>query len=363
MFEVKKDIKLLAVGDIALDFKGEGNPFTHVISALKDKDILFGNLETTISDNKGTPLQKGWIFKAPTRYVTFLKGAGFDVLNVANNHILDFGNECLIDTMKTLESNDIAYVGAGENFTEAFKPQIIAKNKLRVGFTGYYFGATKYNILKKPVVAGVNKRAIIKQIKRLKKQDVNIVIVSLHWGYELIFYPSPERVKFYRKLIDAGATVVLGHHPHVIQGMERYKHGLIAYSLGNFQIVNSETREKKGTDQSIILSVEIGKEGVRSYNVIPVKLDNNFIPRIARENECEEILNLIAERAQPIGTNEFCEKWFNEVIERYCSRRMKEIIMTVKKIFDKTPLKNLEWFILPLMIRVYIGLSYYGITR
>ena len=128
------------------------------------------------------------------------------------------------------------------------------------------------------MINDLEQHTIIKDILYARSIS-DIVAVSLHWGTENVFYPSPDQIKLARSFIDAGASLVLGHHPHVVQGVEIYKNGLIAYSLGNFQFEADPRKSiREETRQSIILSIHLNKNNVESYKMIPVKIDENLSP-------------------------------------------------------------------------------------
>lgn len=148
----------------------------------------------------------------------------------------------------------------------------------------------------------------IKDIK-LAKQHSDFVIISLHWGIENVFYPSPKQIDLAHKLIDSGATIILGHHPHVVQGIEKYKNGLIAYSLGNFQFDPSDSYSPNS--QSFILTIELTKNGLEDYNITPVKIGSDFIPVPAVEEQ-EEIRQFIFEISHHINDGTITWRWWFE---------------------------------------------------
>lgn len=223
-------IKLFAVGDISLQVKNNKHPFRNVKDILREKDILFGNLETVLSKSGNFAEKAVLLFSNPQK-VKYLKDVDFDVLNIANNHILDLGMAGFHRTLTSLRENKLDFIGA--NDSPELKYKIQEKNGVKIGFSGYANSgcALTGNYV---WVNKIEEDSIIKDIYFLKAK-CDFVIISLHWGIENVFYPSPEQINLAHKFIDAGATLVLGHHTHVIQGIEQYKHGLIAYSLGNFQ--------------------------------------------------------------------------------------------------------------------------------
>jgi len=248
-------LRLMAVGGISLQTRDSENPFRKVKRVFASKDILFGNLETVLS-NRSKEAEKAVVLYASPDKVGHLKEAGFDVLNVANNHIMDLGPEGFNETLEVLYKNDLLFIGVrNQTFTEPWA--MVKKNDIAVGFLGY--SSMGFSDPRKGIsINRINKAEIIADIRNLKSQ-CDVVIISLHWGFDNIQYPSPEQIALAHSLIDAGATVILGHHPHVIQGIERYRSGLIAYSLGNFQFDPKVSRTK--SNRSLILLVYVFSVG------------------------------------------------------------------------------------------------------
>lgn len=343
--------KLLAVGDISLRTKSDSHPFEKVKKVFKDKNILFGNLETVLS-NRGKVAEKAVVlFTSPDKVVR-LKDAGFDILNIANNHIMDLGVEGVNETLDVLNQNNLRFIGcSNRKFNQS--GAVIKVNNIKLGFLAYYGGG--FNNPQNDIrINGIDEENIIKEIRSLKP-ECDAIILSLHWGTENIFYPSPKQIALAHKLIDSGATIILGHHPHVIQGIERYKNGLIAYSLGNFQFNHSISYSPN--NQSFIFTIELTKDGLEAYDVIPVKIDDDFVPYVPTEEEQEEIRRFITEISQHIinGTITW-GWWFEQIAGEYLSGNMKSFVIRIKKYGVKHLLQCLLWLISPFCIKCYMGL-------
>ena len=224
-------VDLIALGDVSLVCREGQDPFEHVGAFLRAGDLLFGNLEAVLSD-AGPATEKEVTLCVPPRQVEYLKRTGFDVVSVANNHILDCGPQGLSQTLATLREQGIRFVGAGDRVS----PQgyeIIECKGLRLGFLAYCENGVA-DLPAGVFVNRISRPVILEQLHGLKPQ-CDIVAVSLHWGIEYAYYPSPEQIELARDLIRNGAALVLGHHPHVVQGFEQIGAGLIVYSLGSFQ--------------------------------------------------------------------------------------------------------------------------------
>lgn len=342
-------VKLLAVGDIYLQTRNGKHPFEGVKQIFKDKDILFGNLETVLS-NYGRKTEKAVSLHTSPEKVFYLTDARFDILNIANNHMMDLGLEGFNETLEVLNRNNLKFVGAGnQKFNQPY--QIIDKRGIRFGFLGYWEGGFR-DPKESVFINRINEENISADIRNLRLQ-CDFIIISLHWGIENVFYPSPQQIKLARHFIDSGATLILGHHSHAVQGLESYKNGLIAYSLGNFQF----EAEKEKTRRSIILSVEISKNGIENYKAIPIRIDENFLPYPMDNKNELEMLAFIDTISDPIVKNMINERWwFEEISSEHLRGNMKSWIIRIKKYGIKHFIECIRWLISPFIIKCYFGL-------
>ncbi|MBI5629580.1 MAG: CapA family protein [Elusimicrobia bacterium] len=266
-------VSLSAVGDIRLDGPvgeligrhGPEHPTAAVREALK-ADIVFGNLECSVT-TRGTKQAKTWNFRAPSENLASLKEGGFDVLNLANNHSMDYGTEGFLDTLAAVKKRGFIAVGGGKNIEQAEKLRIIERNGLRVGFLGLTstFPPEAWARRKKPGVAYSNFKRFPELIRRAKK-DCDILVVSFHGGTELALEPNQIQKAFAHMAVDAGADLILGHHPHVLQAVELYKGKTILYSLGNFLFVSPAPE----TRTTVIAKAALGRGGVESIEFVPL---------------------------------------------------------------------------------------------
>lgn len=206
--------------------------FQDVRPLLADTDLAFGNLETVLSLHGCIP--DDWHstqLRGHPSYARALRRAGFSVVSVANNHAVQHGHQAFYETLDVLRSANILFCGLRGSAPWASHPLIIEGNE-RVGVLGYSLRPRQYRFDTPPYAEGTA-NDIIADVARLSAH-VDHVLVSLHWGEEFVKSPSDQEVLLGRAVVDAGASLVLGHHPHVVRPVERYKSGLIAYSLGNF---------------------------------------------------------------------------------------------------------------------------------
>ena len=271
-------ITLIAVGDVMLDravgrqIKRYGIkwPFKHVRDTLRLSDLSFCNLECPLSA-KGIKVPKPICFKADPANVECLTDAGFDIVSLANNHSMDCSRPGLIETMHYLDKARIAYTGAGDTPYDASLPTIVTVKGLRIALLarnawlpeGAWFRPDA------PNSSYLDLETIESEVRDAAGQ-ADVVIVSLHWGNEYHTTPREEQVELAHRIVDAGADLILGHHPHVLQKVEKYHGGVIAYSLGNF-LFDSPFKNCKKT---MILKCSLSKSGVSGLEQIPVTIED-----------------------------------------------------------------------------------------
>jgi len=259
--EEADEITLALVGDILpassvarlMEKNGYDYPYRESAALLQAADITAGNLETAITD-RGTPEEnKEYVYRGPAQALPAIREAGFDVLSLANNHTMDFGWIGLQDTMEALNEHDLLHIGAGHDEEEAYAPAIVEVKGFKVAFIGvsnviwktYWKAGKNY-----PGMAEAYDPA--RAIAAIEKADsqADLVVVMVHWGTEYTDQPEPYQVDKGRRFIDAGADLVIGSHPHVLQGFESYKGRWIAYSLGNF--VFSGTKSPQSAETGVL---------------------------------------------------------------------------------------------------------------
>jgi hypothetical protein len=258
----------------------------------KTDDLSLVNLECPITA-RGVKSEKPYTFRMLPSYTGALARAGIDVLNLANNHIFDYGNEGIFDTISYLDSAHIGHIGAGRNVEEAGKPIVASIKGLKIGLLGYYAGGEAPSA--GDTIPGVRQRSlknVAADIAQLRAKDsADYVIVSFHWGKEKAEQPDSGQVWFAHRAIDAGADAVIGHHTHVFSGIERYRKGVIVYSLGNF-IFGGLARNVCDTG---VFEIRLRNQGP-AYKVIPVRV-RNWKARVLEGNAGMEFLNQVKERS------------------------------------------------------------------
>lgn len=280
--------------------------FERVKAVTRAADLFVVNLECPFTD-KGTKLAKNFNFRARPELIAGLEAGGVDVASLANNHLMDYGPEGLFDTLTVLDTAKIARFGAGRSLADARAPAIVDVKGVKVAFLGYFFLGDR-NIEPKEVIAtdatpGVAghfsdtsalKAMLVADVRAAKKK-ADHVIPFFHWGREGRGVPEPYQVELGHAAIDAGASAVIGSHPHVLQGIELYKERPIVYSLGNFVFGGNWN---PGDKRTALVHLLLTKTGLDAVEVTPAKSDaypeRPCQPYLPEGAEAEEVLAHLA---------------------------------------------------------------------
>ena len=298
-----------AVGDIMLGGSAapymkpdHGYAFAATQHLLRGADLAIGNLETALTERHNDWIDKQFRFRNPPAGAGALAAAGFDLVSLANNHSMDFGPEGLADTLAALEAAGVRAHGAGMDRDAARTPRILTlPNGLTLAFLAYSntfpqeFWATSTS----PGTAFGRREHVVADVKAARRR-ADRVVVSFHWGREKATSLREYQPMLAHAAIDAGASLVLGHHPHILQGVERYNGGLVFYSLGNFAFGSFSPSAKT----SALARVRLCEQGPVEFSLVPLNVDNfqvYFQPRPVRGESGREILAELQELSAPLG--------------------------------------------------------------
>lgn len=329
--------QLFAVGDIYFNRSSIEKAYSDLEPLFREADLRFCNYEAPIT-SKGTEFPGRTSFnvalKSPLNAVQGLKSGFFDVISLANNHMLDYGIEGLEETLQVLDKQDIVYVGAGRTTSEATEPVIINKNGISFGFLAfacafpYCYAATyaqpgiaavhihtsyvpnhpwedEHPGVPPNVVTSVNNEDLkrVREAVSKLKDRVDHVIVSYHWGipgqHDLVDY---QRALAYAT-IDAGASIILGHHAHVLQGVEIYQGGVVIYGLSNFlfDLEESVLSQYGSGKETVGAMIKFGHRDIREVIMIPIIMEETG-PRRALQKEGRGIFRLLCNLSEPLST-------------------------------------------------------------
>lgn len=277
-----ESVSLIFAGDVMLDdgpgrlIAAGGDPLGPVAPLLAEADYRIANLECSVSTRGASLPGKPYTFRADPRVLGVMRGR-FDAVAVANNHSGDFGPEAFLDTIDHLRQAGIRSFGGGSNLREAHAPLWLHKNGLRIAVLGYneYKPRSFEAGASRPGVAWSEDSEVLSDIRAARKAGAHIVIPFMHWGWENRHTPSLRQRTLARRMIDAGASLVVGGHPHVIQDAELYRGKLIVYSLGNFVFDGFDLPEER---QGWLLRLEVDRRGLKAWQTRLVQIDTAGTP-------------------------------------------------------------------------------------
>ncbi len=305
LFSPPTGLRLMVAGDVMLargvrtrlERLGPDWAFQLVQPLLKQADLAVANLESPLGTS-GSPVPGKMIwFRAPPDYALALARGGFGAMILANNHILDYGTDCLMETLDALQRAGVRYVGAGRNLAEARQPLLVEKQGVRLALLAYSDFADIFWSWDYPFTfAATESRAGVAPLRldylrediQKARELADVVAVALHWGEEDTNYPNERQLAVAQCALSWGAQIVLGFHPHALQGLQLDQYSLVAYSLGNFVM----DQHRPINTQSMILDLVIDQRGVRAVNVIPCQIEQ-CRPRPLADAEAAQLLGLL----------------------------------------------------------------------
>jgi poly-gamma-glutamate synthesis protein (capsule biosynthesis protein) len=308
------ELSVIGVGDVMLGSwvtpilsdQGIDYPFEKTARYIQSATFSIANLEAPFTTG-GEPFEKRFNFKVPPAHSAGLRNAGFDVVTLANNHTLDYGETGLRSTIGTLKEIGLEHCGAGLNLEEAHRPAVLHSGGKKVAFFGYSMTFPK-EFYAKPDSAGTAypEPELMAANLQAWRDSVDFVVVSFHWGAEKSETPKDYQIFFAHMAIDNGADLVLGHHPHVLQGLEIYKNRLIAYSLGNFAFGSYS----KYATESIVLKVYLNQEGLFYARCLPINVDNReveFQPVVVDGERGQQIISKLRKLSVPLNDRDIID--------------------------------------------------------
>jgi poly-gamma-glutamate capsule biosynthesis protein CapA/YwtB (metallophosphatase superfamily) len=273
-------------------------PFSGTADRLRSADLTIGNLECTLSRN-GRPTQGGDSFGADASSLAGMRDAGFDVLVLANNHLGDYGDRALRETLTTARDG-FATTGAGETLAAALEPAVVERKGVRFGVLA--FNAIGETPAATPSSAGALSVRMPPRTGPLNEEDLarvtdavrglrsraDVVVVYPHWGTQYVHEPVPEQRDVARRLVEAGATAVIGSHPHSVQGMDLHQGRLVAHSLGNFVFDMTFSTQ---VQQGVALELVFWGDRPMAARLLPYRIGDRYVPRwLDRGAEADRIL-------------------------------------------------------------------------
>lgn len=270
-----------------------GNPFAAIAPVLADADLTVVNLETAAAES-GSPEDKSFTFNADPALLGSLSASGVDVISLANNHALDYGADALVETIQRAEAAGLQVVGAGVDAEAAFAPALFDIRGVRVAVVGmsrvlptvdWFAGGGRPGI-----ASAYDEAAAVAAVIRAA-EVADRVVVAIHWGQELAACPDEVQLRLADALAAAGADVIAGHHPHVLQGIELRDQALVAYSLGNFAF----HARAEDTSRTGVLRVTVAGESV-AHDFFPARIEGS-LPVPVTGDAADDVLGTVAARS------------------------------------------------------------------
>ncbi|MCG8637367.1 MAG: CapA family protein [Desulfobacterales bacterium] len=321
----------------------EQNPeslYGDLLPVIREADLSLVNLEAPLSDNGEAVCKSGAVFKGNTRHVSGLSAVPFDAVTLANNHMFDFGVGAFRETVDTLEKNNIRYLGAGMNKEEAAEPLLLTANGTTVAIVNCSEGEDLTAAGKGPGVLGWDIPLVCTRIQKLKK-EADAVIAVVHCGLEYIPFAPTYVIRAFTALAEAGADAVIGHHPHVPQGMFFHENTPIFCSLGNFIFYQPTSFYWRKLGYMVRLGVS--EKGVTDLELVPYRIHDKGISGLTPD-EKTYFLTRFREISSPLSTEQGALDAWNGFIDYYGSRGFKEEVARILEKMDADPGKGAAMF-------------------
>jgi len=343
MNDKTNEILIYAVGDIMLGdhphYMGmgigsrlrqgkTGDPFEHVKHILRQGDIVLGNLETVLSDVTARHGLDGINMRGDPSSARYIAEAGFNVISVANNHAMQHGMPAWFESIQNLRALGISVIGVEEDSVFLLE----CKGR-RIAFLGFSLLPPQYKVESPPYCLACPTE-VQEEIRRAKHK-ADIVILMVHWGDEYPSWPSSQQVRLGESFIRSGASLVIGHHPHVLQGVQKKGDGVIAYSLGNF-VSDMSTRRCRET---AILLVRLCNKGVKEFELLPIIISEDSRPYISGTGakpgtnlmeKCNKLLSMVG--------GEDAEAKYAREVRRSVREFRRELLVWLVRNWQKYPL-------------------------
>ena len=297
--KINDEISILFTGDIEINRENPEKVFDNIIDEFENVDFRFGFLESSLS-HKGEPAQGKIVMRHDPRMINGYIAGGFDILGFATNHCLDYGFEPFVETLKLLEQKGIQYTGAGRNIKDARTPVVIESNDTKIGFLTYIlnipmgWGAQPDRpgvapiredpLFGPPYVNEEDLESMIEDVKETKK-NVDILVATFHWGSSQSRTLTLSQKAVAHTAIDSGVDLVVGSHPHIIQGIEVYNHKAIFYNLGNLVLEHDHPMFMPTVKESILLKCTIHKDKITDLSFSPAYIEDDGRPVVLDEKD------------------------------------------------------------------------------
>ena len=284
-----------------------------LLPVLRSADLSVVNLESPLSDRGELVFKSGSVFKGAKRHIKGLTSVPFDVVTLANNHVFDYGIDAFKDTMEILNNNHIQYTGAGMSIEEACTPLVIEVNDIKIAIVNFSEGEDLTSAGEKPGVMGWDLPKVEDTIKALRPK-VDFIIVISHCGIEYIPFPPPYVARAFKQIAEAGADIVIGHHPHVPQGIQFYNNIPIIYSIGNF--IFYQQTDLKYRKLGYFVNLGLNKDSLVSLELIPYRINDLGVSSL-KEPELQTFREKFKEISMPLHDDKKLDEAWHGFLHYY----------------------------------------------
>ncbi|MBA3011526.1 MAG: CapA family protein [Proteobacteria bacterium] len=314
--------------------------YTDLLPVIQSTDLCVVNLEAPLSDRGSPVIKSGAVFKGESRHIQGLTALPVDAVTLANNHVFDFGPAAFQDTLGLLEKNNIKWTGAGMTIEEAAKPMILTAKGIRIAIVNFSEGEDLTAAGKGPGVMGWEIPRIQAQIQTLKK-EVDQVVVIAHCGLEYIPFAPPYVMDAFIKMAEAGADAVIGHHPHVPQGIKFHKGVPICCSLGNF--VFYQDTDLYFRKLGYLVKLGLTRDALVSLDLVPYQIRDQGLSALKGEDQ-DTFFTRFKEISLPLDTRQGIDDAWNGFLHYYGRKGFKNELASIMETMESHPQKGAAMF-------------------
>jgi hypothetical protein len=307
-----------------------------VLPVLRQGDLRIVNLECALSGDASPVWKSGSVFKGRPVHINGLTAVPFEVVTLGNNHVFDYGTEAFRQTLKLLSENSIRSVGAGMSVEEAHRPLIIDLNGVRIGIINFSEGEDLTSAVSGPGVFGWDIDAVVDSVRSIRP-EVHVTFVICHGGVEYIPFPPPYLASAFRRIAEAGADLIIGHHPHVPQGVQIFNGAPICYSLGNF-VFYQETDlyyRKRG----YLVKAGVSREGIAHIQLVPYSIGSESL-RLLSGDEAALFFEALKKVSLPLANQEGITEAWHGFLRWYGLKGFRDEIAMILAKMDQEPPKG-----------------------
>ena len=307
-----------------------------VLPVLRQGDLRIVNLECALSGDASPVWKSGSVFKGRPEHVRGLTAVPFEIVTLGNNHVFDYGPEAFSQTLKLLSEHSILSVGAGMSAEEAHRPLIIDLNGVSIGIINFSEGEDLTSAVSGPGVFGWEVDAVVDSVRAIR-QGVNIILVICHGGVEYIPFPPPYLASAFRRIAEAGADLIVGHHAHVPQGVQICSGVPICFSLGNF-VFYQET-DLYYRKLGYLVKAGVSRAGLAHIQLIPYEIGSESL-RLLQGDESAQFFESLKEVSLPLANEEGITKAWHGFLRCYGLKGFRDEIAMILAKMDQEPAKG-----------------------